>query len=270
MFDSHCHLHDERMAQVRDEALRRARAAGVSGMLLAGVDAAGWAEEARLRAANPDLAVAYGLHPQVVPALDDEAAARQLALLGDLCAGRGPLPRPAALGELGLDALSDETRACLGRQEELFRAQLRIAREADLPLVLHILRTHPRTLQILQEEGVPGAGGVVHSYSGSAELVPRYLELGLHLSFAGTVTFPNARRVLSAVRAVPRERLLVETDAPDQTPAPQRPEQNEPAFLPTIIAALATIRGEDAADVARYTEDNARRLLRLPPRNEQV
>ena len=112
---------------------------------------------------------------------------------------------------------------------------------------------------------MPAAGGVVHSYSGSAELVPAYLDLGLSLSFAGPVTYANASRVCEALRRVPRERLLVETDAPDQTPEPQRGQgrANEPAFLPAVIAAVATIRGEAAAAVAAYTADNARRLFRL-------
>ncbi|MCS6914957.1 MAG: TatD family hydrolase [Myxococcales bacterium] len=267
MFDSHCHLHDGRMDQVREAALARARAAGVQGMLLAGVEATGWAVAAALVARDPDhIAASYGVHPQMVPSLAPDAIAQQLELLSACCAGRGPLPRPAAIGELGLDAGCDLMRASLPAQERVFREQLALARQHDLPVVLHVLRAHSRVLALLRADGVPACGGVVHSYSGGPHLVADYLALGLCLSFAGPVTYPGARRVQQAARAVPQERLLVETDAPDQTPAPHRPGPNEPACLPAVVAALATIRGEDPLQVARYTEDNARRLFRLPRR----
>lgn len=268
MFDSHCHLHDERMAPCWEDALRRARAAGVRGMLLAGVDLPGWQRQDLLRGQHPDLAVAFGVHPQVVPLLhgdEGEAAlARQLDALAGILAGEGPLGRPHAVGELGLDALGEAHRGSLDRQEAVFRAQLALARAHDLPVVLHILRAHDRALRVLREGGVPRRGGVVHSYSGPAELVPRYVALGLSLSFAGPIANPEARRTALAARAVPRERLLCETDAPDQTPAARRPAQNEPAFLTDVIAALARCRGEDPAEVAAYTEDNARRLFCFP------
>jgi TatD DNase family protein len=148
-------------------------------------------------------------------------------------------------------------------QERAFRAQLALARELDLPLVLHILGTHAESLRILKADGVPRAGGVVHSYSGSAELVRDYVGLGLHISFAGPVTSPQARRVHAAARAVPAERLLAETDAPDQTPPARRPAQCEPAFLPDIVDALAQLRGESRQTLARTTMDNARRLFAL-------
>jgi TatD DNase family protein len=264
MFDSHCHLHDERMAPIWEDALRRARAGGVRGMLLAGVDLPGWQRQDLLRGQHPDLAVAFGLHPQVVPLLDDGAVRLQLDALAGILAGEGPLARPHAVGELGLDALGEDHKRSLDRQEAAFRAQLALARAHDLPVVLHILRAHDRALRVLRGDGVPGRGGVVHSYSGPAELVPRYVALGLSLSFAGPIANPEARKTALAARAVPRERLLCETDAPDQTPAPRRPAQNEPAFLPDVIAALARCRGEDPAEVAAYTEDNARRLFCFP------
>ncbi len=258
MFDSHCHLHD---ARVRDpEAqIARARAAGVRGFLLAGVDPDGWRDEERLAAAHPEVAIALGVHPQIVAALDDARAEAMVAQLADRLASG---PRPAAVGEIGLDGLG-ERKASLERQARAFRAQLALAREADLPVSLHILRAHGHALAILRGDGVPHAGGVVHSYSGDPALVRDYLALGLSLSFAGTVTKPNARRAREAVSLVPRERLLVETDAPDQTPDPHAPAPNEPAFLPAIVEAIAALRAEAPADVARYTDDNARRLFRL-------
>lgn len=252
------------MAEVREGAIARARAAGVTGCLLAGVDSDGWKVESELAGRHPELAIAYGIHPQVVPLFDEAALDAQLELLAAVLSGRSDgLRRPQAVGEIGLDALTPETSGCLARQERIFRAQLALAREHELPIVLHILRTHGPVVRILKADGVPGCGGVVHSYSGSAELVAEYLKLGLSISFAGAVTYPNARRQQASARAVPLDRLLVETDAPDQTPWSRRPAANEPAFLGEVLDALAIIRTEPRADLARATEANARRLFGL-------
>lgn len=268
------------MTEVCDAAVERAGAAGVCGVLLAGVDAPGWRDAAQLRGrigSRMDVALAYGVHPQVVgelaaqPAeaagggsrLDDELQALTRAARGEpLSPGEPALPRPQAIGELGLHGV-EAGAAAAAPQERAFRAQLALARELDLPLVLHIVRAHGPALRILNGDGVPRAGGVVHSYSGSAELVADYLRLGLHLSFAGPVTRPDARRVQAAAQRVPLERLLVETDAPDQTPWSRRPAACEPAFLPDIVEALALHRGESAAALALATEKNARRLFGL-------
>ena len=278
MFDSHCHLQDVRLLGQAAAVLARAQAAGVDGFLLAGVDAAGWRDEAQLAAlaltlpGEPQVALSYGVHPQVVATLTAQALDQQLHQLS--LAARGlplpdgvTLPVPQAIGELGLDAYTKESQATLPQQERALRAQLALARELDLPLVLHILRTHEPTLRILQADGVPKAGGVVHSYSGSAQLVPRYVRLGLSISFAGALTLPGATRLAEAARAVPSEHLLVETDAPDQTPVARRPAHNEPAFLPDIIEALAILRAESPVALRQLTAANARRLFRFtkPP-----
>src|SRR5262249_43162796 len=150
-----------------------------------------------------------------------------------------------------------ERRQSYERQAALFAAQLRLAKQHDLPVILHILRAHEEALKVLAEVGVPNAGGVVHSYSGGAELVPRYLEHGLYLSFSGSVTWHEGGRAARAVEACPRDRLLVETDAPDQTPRTHRPAANEPAFLTDVIHALATIRKEPDSEIAALTHANA-------------
>jgi TatD DNase family protein len=127
--------------------------------------------------------------------------------------------------------------------------------------VLHVLRAHPRALEILESEVLPPRPGVLHSCSASAELLTRYLALGFHVSFSGAVANPGARKLQAAARAVPLERLLVETDAPFQTPIGRRPARNEPAFLVEIVRALAQIRDEPAEQVAQATSRNARRLF---------
>jgi TatD DNase family protein len=264
VFDSHCHLHDRSMDA--EAAIARAREAGVRGFLLAGVDPDGWRDEDRIARAHPDVAVAYGVHPQLVAEVDDAETERMVAALSATLSacrdGGSPLVAPAAIGEIGLDG-AGERRDTLDRQERAFRAQLRLAREHDLPVVLHVLRAHGRALAILREERLPRRGGVLHSYSGPAEMVRDYVALGLHLAFAGPVTLARSKKTHAAARCVPPERLLVETDAPFQSPEPYRPGPCEPAFLVAIVEALAQIRGEPAAHLAAYTEENARRLLGL-------
>ena len=266
MFDSHCHLHDPRVADPV-KLLDEAYTAGVARLLLAGVEAVGWTAQAQLVSGSsqfPALYSSYGLHPQIVAALDDAAIAAQLALLEQRLAARNSLERVVALGEIGLD-LVDDRRASLDRQIEAFSAQLCLAKQFELPVCLHILRAHGEALKVLRSVGLPTQGGVVHSYSGSPELVPEYLELGLHLSFAGAVTWPNARRAVQSCKATPTERLLVETDSPDQTPEPHRPTQNRPAFLIAIIEQVAQIRGQAPAAIAQVTDENACRLFGIKP-----
>ena len=274
MFDAHCHLHDERMKPIAAAAIARAHAAGVHGFLLAGVDPAGWLDEDALAAAHPDVSVSYGVHPQIVAAVDDATADSLLAALADRLSatspGRHSEIAAVAIGEIGLDALDDDRKASLPRQERAFRAQLALARDLDLPVALHVLKAHPRALELLRADGLPRRGGMVHSYSGVPDQVPAYLALGLHVSFAGAVTYANARKTPEAARRVPPDRLLVETDAPDQTPeqhrSPDHRVYSEPAFLVAIVERLAKLRGESPEGLARSTEANARRLFGLPQR----
>jgi TatD DNase family protein len=147
------------------------------------------------------------------------------------------------------------------RQVAVLRGHLRLAGRLGLPVILHCLRAHEPLLDLLAEEPLP-AGGVLHSYSGSAEQVRAYARLGLCFSFAGSVTYERARRPLEAARAVPRDRLLLETDAPDQTPRPHR-GRNEPALLPEIAGAVARALDASLAEVDALTAANARALFRL-------
>jgi TatD DNase family protein len=255
VFDSHCHLQE---LEDVDAALARARAAGVTGMLLPGVAPEGWERDDALAAAHDSLLVAYGLHPQLVAALDDAACDRILDALDERLARRDP--RVVAVGEIGLDGVG-ERRQSLERQERVFRAQLALARRHQLPVALHILKQHPRALEILAVEPLP-QGGVLHSCSAPRELVPGYLALGFYLSFSGSVTWHDGdNKAARAAAAVPRERLLVESDAPDQTPEPHRPGRNEPAFLVAIVRSIAHLWGVDFAEAARITDENARRLF---------
>ncbi|MEM6533912.1 MAG: TatD family hydrolase [Myxococcota bacterium] len=263
MIDAHCHLQSLRISDPA-ALISRARHAGVSGFVLAGVDPADWDRQIALAKEFPECGLCYGLHPQVVPEHEDSSADDILQELADAARGKNR-PVPVAIGELGLDRLTDQTERALPRQERVFRAQLALARECELPIVLHVLRAQGRTLEILEADGVPEAGGIVHSYSGSADLVDRYVKLGLSISFSGSVVFERSKKVKAAAARVPEHSLLVETDSPDQTPPPHHPGPNEPAFLPLIVQAVADARGVSAKSVAETTTANTRRVFQLKP-----
>jgi TatD DNase family protein len=236
--------------------LSRARAVGVTEIVVPAVGPEGWPALLHLARATPGVHAALGVHPQLLPELDPADDLRRLAELEAALSRGGAV----AVGECGLDGPS-APGAPMERQVAVLRAHLRLARRLGLPVILHCLRAHEPLLALLAEEPLP-AGGVLHSYSGSAAQVRDYARLGLHFSFAGSVTYERARRPLEAARAVPRDRLLLETDAPDQTPRPHR-GRNEPAFLPAIGGAVASAVGLSPDEVGALTAANARALFRV-------
>jgi TatD DNase family protein len=257
MFDSHCHLDAQDFDPDRAQVLEAARAAGVTDILVPAVRPGGWAAMLALRARHAGCGVrlhlALGIHPQIVPAL---AEAEHRALDG-LSAALGEAGA-VAVGECGLDGGTADHAA----QERIFRAQIAVARELRLPLVVHVLRAHDSALRVMREAQAHEVGGIMHSYSGGAALVPVYRDLGFAFSLAGPVTYEKARRPLESARAIPAELLLAETDAPDQAPAPHRGGRCAPAHLVEVVAALAAARGESVEGMAALTAANARRVLR--------
>ncbi len=251
MIDTHCHLDLAAFDADRDAMLDRATAAGVTGFLVPGIRPNTWDALVALgvREAARGVRVALGFHPQIVPELD--AGERGGDRVARLCAAI-EASGAVAVGECGLDGGTGEREL----QEALFADHIRAARALRRPLVIHVLRAHDAALRILRAERVGEVGGVLHSYSGGAALVPVYAALDLAFSFAGPIAYPNARRPIEAAHAVPDGALLVETDAPDQTP--HHGQRNEPAFLPAIVAAVAAARGTDATAIAALTTANAR------------
>jgi len=248
VIDSHCHLDVEAFDADRDTVVLRAAAAGVHGILVPAIRPRTWPRVIALARTHRIIRIALGIHPQIVPELEPGEILDEAALAA---------PDIVAVGECGLDGATAER----DRQEHVFRAHIRAARSLRKPLVVHILRAHDVAAKILREERAHEVGGVLHSYSGGAELVPIYRDLGFAFSFAGPVTYDNARRPLEAARAVPPDLLLAETDAPDQAPAAHRGNRSEPAYLPEIVAGLAAARGEPVEQVASRTAANARRIF---------
>jgi TatD DNase family protein len=250
LVDTHCHLDDPAFLARLPEVLSAGRRAGVAKYLVPGVGPEGWEGIARLAAAEDGIYPAFGLHPMLAGHFDGTLLERLRLFTGGA----------VAIGEIGLDYLVDVPRE---RQQAAFRAQLRLAVAAGLPVMIHCRRAFRDLLAILREEEVERVGGVMHAFSGSPEIARECVQLGLAIGVAGTVTYANAARPVEVVRQVPLEHLVLETDAPDLTPEPHRGKPNEPAFLVEIARRVAEIKGVTLEEVAAATTRNAERLFRL-------
>jgi TatD DNase family protein len=261
MIDSHCHIDVDAYANDRDAALMRARDAGVTEIIVPAVDEPSWAAIRALAdrsdARMPRCRATVGIHPVALPNIPEDQDASILDRLA-----KAIQPGIVAIGECGLDATIDLRRASMQRQERVLTAHIRIAREANLPLILHArgpiaYEAITRLLTALPT----GWRGVIHSYGGGVDLLKRLLPLPLYFGFAGPATYANARRIRATIAAIPEDRLLAETDAPDQTPEPHRPGRSEPAYLPDIIRGIAAIRNTSEDAMRRITLENAQRLF---------
>ena len=251
LFDSHAHLDDAAFDGDREAMLGRARAAGVVGMLVPAIDLASCDAIAGLCRRHADLHPAWGLHPLL---LDRHRPGHLGALRARL-----DTERPNAVGECGLDFYVDGLDP--EAQRMYFRRQLELAREFDLPVVVHARRAIEEVTLAIRKIG--GLRGVVHSFAGSVEQARQLFELGFLLGFGGPVTYERARRLHAVVREMPLEHLLLETDAPDQPLHGHQGQRNEPARLPEVLAAIARLRDEAPEAIAEATTANARRLFGL-------
>lgn len=251
LIDTHCHLDDPILQARLPEILASARKAGVGKFLVPGVAPEGWEGIACLAEEEEGVHPAFGLHPMLAGRYDDPLLERLRSFVG----------QAVAIGEIGLDYLAGE--APREKQQAAFRAQLRLAVETGLPVMIHCRRAFRDLLAIFREERGERVGGVMHAFSGSTETARECVALGMYISVAGTVTYRNAVRPLEIVRGIPLEHLLLETDAPDMTPEPHRGKGNEPAFVVETARKVAEIKGVTVEDVARMTTANAERLFRI-------
>jgi TatD DNase family protein len=248
LFDSHCHLDDPRIRPLIPQIVDEAKACGIAAFLVPGVAPAGWEGILSLSQSCPCAIPAFGVHPA-------HAGLLTPAVLSEL---RRLSQFAVAIGEIGLDyAITTPSREV---QQNVFRAQLQLAAEAGLPVLIHCRKAFSDLLTILKQHPVTG---VMHAFSGSTEMARECLRLGLHISLAGPVTYENAVRPLAVAKTVPLDRLLLETDAPDLAPEPHRGELNRPSYLLTIAERVAEVRGISVSELATATADNARRLFRL-------
>jgi len=257
LIDTHCHLDVAEFDPDRQAVLARARANGVAAIVVPGVLAPGWDYLWRFCAGEPDLHPALGLHPVYLERHRETDLAALERLLSE--------HRPVAVGEIGLDYFV--TGLDRQRQQALFEAQLEMARDAGLPVILHVRKAHDAVLATLRRIRV--SGGIAHAYNGSLQQARQYIDLGFKLGFGGMLTYERSRRLRLLARELPAEAIVLETDAPDLTVAQHRGLRNSPEYLPHCLAALAEVRGERREDLARQTSANARAVLGLDSRPKQ-
>ena len=256
MIDSHCHLADAVFAADLDAVVARAREAGLERALV--ILEAGNANESaqalKVEALWPDVRTSIGVHPHAAHEYADSPERTADVVRAQVAA----TPSARAIGEIGLDYHYDYSPRDV--QQRVFRAQLVLAVELGLPVVIHTREADEDTLAILRDVGQ--VTGVLHCFTGTADLARAGLELGLYVSLAGIVTFPKAGDLRETARGVPLDRLLVETDSPFLAPVPFRGKRNEPAHVAQVVAALADLHHLEAADLARQTTANFHCLFR--------
>jgi TatD DNase family protein len=257
LVDTHAHLDDERFGQDLPQVLERAAAAGVRQVVTIGTTAATSRAAVRLAAEHAAVFAAVGIQP-------NHAAEAAPADWGEVAA-LAEAAKVVAVGETGLDRHWDFTPFAV--QEDYFARHLGLARRLGLPVVIHCREAEDDVVRMLRDDCDRHGPlrGVMHSFTGGAAAAAACLEVGLHLSFAGMLTYKSAGALRDVARSVPRGRVLVETDSPYLAPAPLRGRRNEPAFVAHTARCLAGLLGTDLARLAEQTSRNARELFRLPP-----
>ena len=257
MIDSHCHIAGPEFADDLDGVVARARGAGVERALviLAADDEPELEQAAAVAARWPEARFSIGVHPHAAGKFASDPAGAAAAVSAAIDA-RSDV---RALGEIGLDYHYDFSPRDV--QQEVFRQQIRLARSRRLPVVIHTREAEADTFRILQEEGAGEGGGVFHCFTGDRPMAQRALDDGFHISLAGIVTFPKALELKEVARAVPLDRLLIETDSPFLAPVPHRGGRNEPAHVVRVAAVIAQLRGSTPEEIDRATSQNFNRLF---------
>lgn len=253
IFDTHTHYDDEQFDEDRDQLLSGLPAQGVGAVVDVGASLASCRAALALAARYPNVYAAVGVHPDEVGNLTEpDLAWIRLAASGE---------KVVAIGEIGLDYYWDKEGHEV--QKRWFREQLRLAKEAGLPVIIHSREAAADTWQVMKEERLEEIGGVIHCFSYSWEMAELYLKAGFYLGIGGVVTFRNAKKLKEVVKRAPLERLVLETDCPYLAPVPHRGRRNSSAYLPFVAAEIASLKDVTPEVVVDQTEQNARKLYRL-------
>jgi hydrolase, TatD family len=253
LFDTHTHINDPAFDDDFDDVLRRAEEAGVGQMVVIGVDRPSMERVFPIIDSHAAIYGAIGWNPEDAIDMAEEDFTWIKAHLHHR--------KIVALGEIGLDYHWDKSPKSV--QHDIFRRQIRLAKSAGLPLIIHNREATADTERILREEHAETVGGVMHCYSDNWAWAQKFIDLNFYISFGGTLTFKNARLQRDTAAAVPLNRLLIETDCPYLTPVPYRGRRNEPARVLLVAEKLAAVKGLSVKELADMTTANARRCFRL-------
>ena len=257
LVDSHCHLDAQEFGDAALTIASRAATHGVRWIVMPAVERSNF-DAVRTLAHQFDGGVyALGIHPMYVPS----ASEADLAILRELAESSLSDPRFIAIGEIGLDFFIPELRdgELREKQEFFYAEQLKIARDLDLPVILHVRRSQDTLLKYLRR--IPVSGGLAHAFNGSEQQAHAFLERGFALGFGGAMTFTRALQIRRLAATLPSTALALETDAPDISPSWLHPAPNSPEQLPAIAAVLAELRGQPLAEIAQQTTENVARVL---------
>ncbi|NMA55444.1 MAG: TatD family hydrolase [Firmicutes bacterium] len=251
LIDSHAHIQDPQLRPDLEGVLERAHQARVGAIVCPGYDLQSSSAAIEIADQHPQVVAAVGIHPNYL----EDWRPDSLVQLADWAQH----PRVVALGEMGLDYVNGPRDKKL--QQEVFIRQLELAGKAGLPAIIHNRESHADVLKIVREVGPLPRGGVMHCYSGSAELAAEFIDLGYYISFAGPVTFKNARRLSQVAAAISPEWLLCETDSPYLSPEPFRGRRNEPARVVFVAERLAQLQNYPPEELASVMTANAKKLF---------
>jgi TatD DNase family protein len=255
LIDSHAHIQGAEFSADVEDVLRRARAAGVDKIVVVGGAGELSSNDAALTIAksDPGLFATVGMHPHDAKDVSEEDLQRLRQLAAE--------PKVVAIGETGLDFYYDHSPRDV--QKRLFARFIHMARETDLPLIVHDRDAHAEIAELLRQEGGGALGGVIHCFTGDYAAAKTFLDLGFYLSFSGILTFKNADALRDAARKAPLDRILVETDSPYLAPAPKRGKRNEPAFVLHVAEMLAEVKKLPLETVAQASTENAEKLFSI-------
>lgn len=254
LFDTHAHYDDRRFDGDREELLRSLPEHGVKLVLNPGCDLESSRQAVSYAESYPHVYAAVGFHPENLENVDESV----LAQIEQLAKSH---PKVRAIGEIGLDYYWEKDEAARKRQQEFFRAQMRMAGRLGLPVIIHDREAHLDSLTIVEQYSA--VRGVFHCYSGSAEFAQRLLQLGYYISFTGVITFKNAKKALEAIRVIPLDRLMIETDAPYMAPEPYRGKRNSSLYVYRMAEVIAQVKGISAEEAAQITTENGKRLFSI-------
>ncbi|KGN02285.1 hydrolase TatD [Clostridium novyi A str. 4570] len=252
IFDSHAHYDDESFNEDREDVIKEIKENGVINVLNCGASMEGARDSFKLANKYDFFYAAVGIHPENAYELTEENYEEIKEMTKN--------PKVRAIGEIGLDYYWEENPP-REKQKEVFRKQMELAKELNMPVVIHDRDAHGDTLEIMKE--FPEVKGVVHCFSGSVEFARECLKLGYYIGFTGVVTFKNSKKIVEVAKEVPLDRMLVETDAPYMAPTPNRGKRNRSDYIKFIIEKIAEVKELSVEEVSNATIENAKNLLKI-------
>ena len=253
IFETHAHYDDRRFDDDREELLRKMEEAGIGKIINSGASVDSTKKTVELAEKYPNVYAAVGVHPTDAEELDETFL--------EWMKKKAAWEKTVAIGEIGLDYYWEKEPEVQANQRYWFKRQLELAKEVDLPVIVHSRDAAADTIQILKDVKEWNLKGVIHCYSYSKEMALEFIKMGYYIGVGGVITFKNAKKLVETVEVIPLERILLETDCPYMAPEPFRGKRNSSLYLPYVVQKIAEIKGISIEEVERVTEANARALF---------